>query len=73
MLVFLTVLGGLNTDANMRVLDADDEPLPGLYNVGTMVGDMFATNYTFMTEGANYGANCIMFGYLTGKYIAENE
>ena len=57
----------------MRVLDADDEPLPGLYNVGTMVGDMFATNYTFMTEGANYGANCITFGYLTGKYIAENE
>lgn len=73
MLIFLTVLGGLNTDANMRVLDADDEPLPGLYNVGTMVGDMFATNYTFMTEGANYGANCITFGYLTGKYIAENE
>ena len=73
MLVFLTVLGGLNTDAHMRVCDADDRPIPGLYNVGTMVGDMFATNYTFMTEGANYGANCITFGYLTGKYIAENE
>ena len=72
-LVFLTVLGGLNTDAHMRVCDADDNPIPGLYNVGTMVGDMFATNYTFMIEGANYGANCITFGYLTGKYIAENE
>lgn len=73
MLIFLTVLGGLNTDANMRVCDAEDKPLPGLYNVGTMVGDMFATNYTFMIEGANYGANCITFGYLTGKFIAENE
>lgn len=71
--VFLTVLGGLNTDAYMRVCDAEDKPIPGLYNVGTMVGDMWATNYTFMVEGGNYGANCITFGYLTGKYIAENE
>lgn len=71
--VFLTVLGGLNTDANLRVCDADDNPIPGLYNVGTMVGDMWATNYTFMVEGGNYGANCITFGYLTGKFIAENE
>lgn len=72
MLVFLTVLGGLNTDASLRVCDKDDQPIPGLFNVGTMVGDMFATNYTFMIEGANYGANCLTFGYLTGKYIAEN-
>ena len=73
MLIFLTVLGGLSTDAHFRVCDKEDKPIPGLFNVGTMVGDMFATNYTFMVEGANYGANCITFGYLTGKYIAENE
>lgn len=73
MLIFLTVLGGLATDAHMRVCDKEDKPIPGLYNVGTMVGDMFATNYTFMVEGANYGANCITFGYLTGKHIAANE
>lgn len=73
MLIFLSVLGGLNTDAYMRVCDVNDNPIPGLYNVGTMVGDMFAGNYTFMVEGANYGANCITFGYLTGKHIAENE
>ena len=73
MLIFLTVLGGLATDPQMRVCDKNDVPIPGLYNVGTMVGDMFATNYTFMVEGANYGANCITFGYLTGKHIAANE
>ena len=73
MLILLTILGGLSTDAQMRVCDADDMPIPGLYNVGTMVGDMFAGSYTFMVEGANYGANCVTFGYLTGKYIAENE
>ncbi|WP_202095579.1 FAD-binding protein [Adlercreutzia mucosicola] len=70
---FLTVLGGLATDPQMRVCDKEDNPIPGLYNVGTMVGDMYATNYSFMVEGANYGANCITFGYLTGKHIAENE
>lgn len=69
----LTVLGGLRTNANMQVCDENDEPLPGLYNVGTMVGDAFAGNYSFMVCGANYGMNCITFGYLTGKYIAANE
>ena len=69
----LTVMGGLNTNVHMQVCDAEDKPLPGLYNVGTMVGDMFSGTYTFMIEGANYGMNCVTFGYLTGKYIAENE
>lgn len=70
---FLTVLGGLNTNVDMQVCDVDDTPIPGLYNVGTMVGDMFSGTYTFMIEGANYGMTCVTFGYLTGKYIAENE
>lgn len=70
---FLTVMGGLNTNVNMQVCDADDQPIPGLYNVGTMVGDVFSGTYTFMIEGANYGMTCVTFGYLTGKYIAENE
>lgn len=70
---FLTVMGGLNTNIHMQVCDAEDNAIPGLYNVGTMVGDMFSGNYTFMIEGANYGMTCVTFGYLTGKYIAENE
>ncbi len=69
----LTVLGGLRTNAYMQVCEGDDQPIPGLYNVGTMVGDAFAGNYSFMTCGANYGMNCITFGYLTGRYIAEHE
>lgn len=70
---FLSVLGGLNTNINMQVCDAEDKAIPGLYNVGTMVGDMFSGTYTFMIEGANYGMTCVTFGYLTGKYIAEHE
>lgn len=67
----LTVMGGLRTDASMRVCDENDDPIPGLFNVGTMVGDFYAGTYTFQEEGINYGACCITFGYLTGKYIAS--
>ena len=70
--IFLTVLGGLRTNVNMQVCDADDAPIEGLYNVGTMVGDFYGGIYTFMMEGFNYGA-CRTFGYLTGRYIAEHE
>ncbi len=69
----LTVLGGLRTDLDMKVCDANDDPIPGLYNVGTMIGDSYFGTYTFKIPGQNYGMNCITFGYLTGKYIAENE
>lgn len=71
--VFLTVLGGLRTNVDMQVCDDDDEPIPGLYNVGTMVGDFFSGYYTFLVDGHNYGACCLTFGYLTGKHIAEHE
>jgi succinate dehydrogenase/fumarate reductase flavoprotein subunit len=68
-----TVLGGLRTDINMRVCDENDAPIPGLYNVGAMIGDSYASAYTFKIPGQNYGMNCVTYGYLTGKYIAENE
>lgn len=45
----------------------------GLYNVGTMVGDAYANCYSLKLQGHNLGMNCVCFGYLTGRYIAENE
>jgi succinate dehydrogenase/fumarate reductase flavoprotein subunit len=69
----LTILGGLRTNDKMQVCDEDDNPLGGLYNVGTMVGDFYAGYYTFQVEGINYGATCLTFGYLTGRHIAANE
>lgn len=67
---FLTVMGGLRTNIDMQVCDADDQSIEGLYNVGTMVGDAFANSYNFLIEGHNLGMNCITFGYLTGKLLA---
>ena len=68
-----TVLGGLRTDIDMRVCDANDEPIPGLYNIGSMAGDCYGGYYTFCIPGHNYGMNCVCYGYLTGRHIAENE
>jgi succinate dehydrogenase/fumarate reductase flavoprotein subunit len=67
---FFTVLGGPRTDAALRVCDADDEPIPGLYCVGSMVGDMYANYYNFRIPGQNYGA-CLTFGYLLGRSLAK--
>jgi hypothetical protein len=33
---------------------------------------MYGSIYTFMMEGFNYGI-CRAFGWLTGRYIMENE
>ena len=66
---FFTVLGGPRTDSRLRVCDADDEPIPGLYCVGSMIGDMYANYYNFRIPGQNYGA-CLTFGYITGRRLA---
>ena len=66
----LIVCGGLRTNAKMQVLDTKGLVITGLYAVGTIVGDMFANYYSFMPSGINLGANCLTFGYLTGKQIA---
>jgi fumarate reductase flavoprotein subunit len=67
----LTVMGGLRTNIDMQVCDANDQPIPGLYNIGTMVGDYFGDIYNFRISGNNLGANCVTFGYTTGRDIAK--
>jgi succinate dehydrogenase/fumarate reductase flavoprotein subunit len=67
----LIVTGGLRTNIKMQVLDTKGEVIPGLYAVGTIVGDMFANYYTFVPAGINLGATCLTFGYLVGKEIAN--
>jgi succinate dehydrogenase/fumarate reductase flavoprotein subunit len=69
---FFSVLGGPRTNHNMQICNEDDKPIPGLYCVGSMVGDMFANCYNFRIAGHNYGC-CLTFGWLAGKYIAANE
>jgi succinate dehydrogenase/fumarate reductase flavoprotein subunit len=69
----LCISGGLRTNIKMQVLDKNDQVIPGLYAVGTIVGDMYSNLYTFLEPGQNLGANCVTFGYLVGKDIAQTN
>lgn len=71
--MFMTVMGGLRTSPNMEVCDADDKPIPGLFNVGAMIGDMYANTYNFAVPGNSYGINCLTFGYLLGRDLAAGK
>ncbi|WP_277071279.1 FAD-binding protein [Slackia exigua] len=63
--------GGLRTNVDMQVCDKDDKPIEGLYNVGVMVGDMYANTYNFCICGHNLSATCTTFPYLLAKDLAD--
>ena len=68
------VYGGPRCDVNARVLDYDDQPIEGLFEVGgIMMGDLYQTNYSYLFPGANMGFFNITYGYLTGKALAEGR
>ena len=69
---FFSVLGGPRTNWRMQICDADDRPIPGLWCLGSMVGDFYAGCYNFRIAGENYGA-CMTFGYLTGELLGRGE
>jgi fumarate reductase flavoprotein subunit len=69
----LCISGGLRTNIRMQVLDKNERVIPGLYAVGTIVGDMYSNIYTFREPGHNLGAKCVTFGYLVGKDIAQSK
>ena len=70
---FLTSLGGLRTDSDLRVLDENDQPIEGLFNAGCMIGNFYSGTYTFAMEGMNYGATCITLPYVLGKDLGSGK
>jgi succinate dehydrogenase/fumarate reductase flavoprotein subunit len=69
--LFMGITGGLRTDDHMRVCDENDTPIPGLFNVGVMVGDVFANTYNFSIPGHCYGGNSLTFGRRLGIELAD--
>lgn len=67
---FFSVLGGPRTNGKMQICDEKDRPIPGLYCLGSMVGDLYAGCYSFRIPGENYGA-CMTFGYHTGRRLGR--
>jgi fumarate reductase flavoprotein subunit len=61
---------GLRTDAEARVLDAGDRPIPGLYAAGNTVGGIHGEVY--VGSGAMI-ANAITYGRIAGRNAARTS
>ena len=66
----LVVVGGLHIDDNNQVMTADDKPIPGLFAVGNVSGDLYAQDYPINFMG-NSHARCLVGGYCVGTYLAN--
>jgi succinate dehydrogenase/fumarate reductase flavoprotein subunit len=60
---------GLKCNEDFFVLDADGNPIDGLYVVGNIVGSVIAIDYPINVAGNSHG-RCITFGYDLGKQLA---
>ncbi|MDR0350201.1 MAG: FAD-dependent oxidoreductase [Coriobacteriales bacterium] len=62
----LTMCGGLRTNIHTQVLNADDEPIEGLYVCGSCAGEFFgAGDYPTYVPGIGHG-RCVTFGRIAG-------
>lgn len=62
----LTMCGGLRTDLDCHVLDAEDQPIEGLYVCGSTAGEFFgAGDYPTYVPGIGHG-RCVTFGRIAG-------
>lgn len=61
---------GVNTNANGQTLDADKNPIEGLYCVGNLGGQFYGgADYPFHATGLSLG-RCYTFGRLAGKHAS---
>jgi len=67
----MVTLAGLVIDENQRVLDENDDPIPGLYATGNCSGGRYSTDYITPLSGNSIGWAFTM-GRIAGKYIAES-
>jgi tricarballylate dehydrogenase len=60
--------GGLKIDTTGRVIDTQDQPIPGLYAAGELVGGIFYENY----PGGSGITNGFVFGKIAGTGAAAH-
>jgi predicted oxidoreductase len=63
----LGTYAGIKTDANARAIDADGQPIKGLYAVGNDMASIMGGNYP--GAGITLGP-ALTFGYIAGKHLA---
>jgi succinate dehydrogenase/fumarate reductase flavoprotein subunit len=66
----LAIVGGLITNADMQCLDAEGQPISGLYAVGNTAGSANAVDYPINVPGNSHG-RCLTYGYVVGQNLAK--
>jgi succinate dehydrogenase/fumarate reductase flavoprotein subunit len=64
-------LGGLMTDGQQRVLDANGDPIPGLYATGNCAGDRYGAGDYYSATSGNYMGMACTLGRIVGQTVAE--
>lgn len=62
----LAICGGLVSDEECHVYDADRNTIAGLYACGNIQGSRFAVNYPCSLSGLSHSM-CMFYGYIAGK------
>ena len=65
----LVMIGGLECDHDLHVLDASDNPIPGLFVAGNNQGRRFLVDYPVIVAGISLGT-ALTFGRLAGTNAA---
>ena len=68
----LDVFGGVITDVNLRVLDKDYKPIPGLLAVGMIAGGLYGVDYPLLFNGNSHG-RCLTWARQAADTIASGE
>lgn len=68
----MVTLAGLQIDENQRVLDDNDDPIPGLYATGNCSGGRYSVDYITPMSGNSIGWAFTM-GRIAGEYIAKSS
>ena len=65
----LAIVGGLDINRRLQVLDTNRKPIEGLYATGNASGDLYAVDYPINMAG-NSNGRALTWGYLLGQIIA---
>ena len=62
----LAVTGGLLVDRELRVVDGDRMPIPGLYAAGNVAGGLYGVDYPTLIPGTSHG-RALTWGFLCAE------
>lgn len=66
----LVTVCGLRITAEAEVIDKTGMPIPGLYAIGNVSGEMFSDTYPHDLQAISH-SRCVVFGYNVAKALSE--